>query len=135
MKSSIPSFVGDLIALIVAFVACPVSVFGGANLGCVGRPTFEGECATTMMFTSPLILLAAGAIAGISTRGWTGLFATLVGVAGGMFAILGISNLAGRPVPPDFFTGVVATVWFMGPVTIGYAIGRVIARLVATRSG
>ena len=134
MKSSIPSFVRDLIALIVAFVACPVSVFGGANLGCVGRPTFEGECATTMVFTSPLILLAAGTIAGLSTRGWTGLFVTLVGVVGGMFSILGISNLAGHSVPPDIFTGVVATVWFMGPVIIGYAIGRVIARLVEKRS-
>ena len=134
MKSSVPSFARDLIALGVALVACPVSVFGGANLGCVGQPRLEGTCASTMVFTSPLILLAAGAIAGIATRGWTGLFATLVGVTGGMFAILGISNLAGRPVPPDFFTGVVATVWFMGPVMIGYGIGRVVSRLLATRA-
>ncbi|HEY5629557.1 MAG TPA: hypothetical protein VIR16_08610 [Candidatus Limnocylindrales bacterium] len=135
MKSRIPSFARDLVALVVAFVACPVSVFGGANLGCVGQAKFEGSCASTMVFISPLVLLAAGAVAGIATRGWTGLFATLVGVVGGMFAFLGISNLAGRPVPPDIFTGVVATVWFMGPVIIGYAIGRVLTRLVANRSG
>jgi hypothetical protein len=135
MKSPIPSIARDLIALVVAFAACPVSVFGGANLGCVGRPSFEGECANTMVFTSPLILLAAGAIGGLVTRGWTGLFAALVGVVGGMLAILTISNLAGHPVPPDIFTGVVATVWFSGPVMIGYGIGRVVARLYATRSG
>lgn len=134
MKTRVPSIARDLIALVVAFVACPISVFGGANLGCVGSAKFEGSCATTMVFTSPLILMAAGLIAGLATRGWTGLFATLVGVVGGMFAILAISNLAGRPVPPDPITGVVATIWFSGPVMIGYAIARVIARLRATRS-
>jgi len=134
LKTLVPSFVRDLIALVVAFVACPVSVFGGANVGCVGHAGFEGECAATMVFVSPLILLAAGAIAGLVTRGWTGLFATLVGVAGGMFAILLISNFVGRPVPPDIFTGAIATVWFMVPMVIGYAIGRVLARLFATRA-
>lgn len=134
MKTLVPSFVRDLIALVVAFVACPVSVFGGANVGCVGHAGFEGGCAATMVFVSPLILLAAGAIAGLVTRGWTGLFATLVGVAGGMFAILLISNFVGRPVPPDIFTGAIATVWFMVPMVIGYAIGRVLARLFATRA-
>ena len=134
MKTPVPSFVRDLIALLVAFVACPVSVFGGANVGCVGHAGFEGDCATTMVFVSPLILLAAGALAGFVTRGWTGLLVTLVGVVGGMFAILVISNLAGRPVPPDIFTGAIATVWFMVPMVIGYAIGRVLARLFATRT-
>jgi hypothetical protein len=135
MKSPIPSLARDLVALVVAFVACPVSVFGGANVGCVGHAGFSGDCASAMVFLSPVILLAAGAIGGLATRGWTGLFAVLIGVVGGMFAILAISNLAGRPVPADLFTGVVATVWFTGPVMIGYAIGRVVARLFATRTG
>ena len=134
MKTPLPSFVRDLVALVVAFVACPVSVFGGANLGCVGSPGFEGDCAMTMVFVSPLILIAAGLIAGVVTSGWTGLLWTLVGVVGGMVAILAISNLAGRPVPPDIFTGVVATIWFSVPTVIGYAIGRVVSRLFATRT-
>ncbi len=133
MKTPIPSFVRDLAALVVAFLACPISVFGGANIGCIGRAGFQGDCAITMVFISPMILLAAGAIAGLVTKGWTGLLATLVGVVGGMFAILLLSNIFGRPVPPDIFTGAIATVWFMGPVIIGYSIGRVLWRLVATR--
>jgi hypothetical protein len=134
VKTPLPSFVRDLVALVVAFVACPVSVFGGANLGCVGSPGFSGECAITMVFVSPLVLIAAGMIAGLVTNGWTGLLWTLVGVVGGMVAILAISNLADRPVPPDIFTGVVATIWFSVPVTIGYAIGRVVSKLFATRT-
>jgi hypothetical protein len=131
---SLPSFTRDLAALVIGFLAGPISVFGGANIGCVGHAGFEGSCATTMVFLSPLILLAGGGAAGVITRGWTGLLATLLGVAGGMVGILAISNLVGRPVPPDIFTGVIATVWFMVPVTIGYGIGRVIERLFATRA-
>lgn len=134
MKIQPPSMVRDLVALLVAAVACPVSVFGGANLGCVGHAGFEGECAATMVFMSPLILIFGGLVAGIATRGWTGLLVTLIGVVTGMFAILALSNLAGRPVPPDWFTGVVATIWFSVPMVIGYAIGRVLARLFATRA-
>ena len=134
MKTPLPSFVRDLAALVVAFLACPISVFGGANLGCVGHAGFEGSCANTMIFVSPLILISGGAIAGLLTKGWTGLLMTLIGVVGGMFAILVISNIAGRPVPPDIFTGVIATIWFSVPISIGYGIGRVVARLFATRT-
>ena len=134
MKTPLPSFVRDLAALVAALLACPISVFGGANLGCVGRPGFQGDCAVTMVFISPLILLAGGVVAGLATKGWTGLLFTLIGAVAGMFVILAISNLAGRPVPPDIFTGVIATVWFSVPITIGYAIGRVVARLFATRT-
>lgn len=134
MKSPLPSIARDLIALLVALAACPVSVFGGANIGCVGRAGFEGDCALTMVFMSPLILILGGLVAGLSTRGWTGFAVTLVGTVAGMFAILAISNLVGRPVPPDIFTGVIATIWFSAPISIGYAIGRVVVRLVATRA-
>jgi hypothetical protein len=126
--------VRDVAALVVALLACPISVFGGANLGCVGRAGFEGDCAITMVFISPMILLGGGAIAGLLTRGWTGLLVTLVGVVAGMVTILVLSNLMGRPVPPDIFTGVIATIWFSVPTIIGYSIGRVIARLFATRA-
>jgi len=134
VKSPLPSFVRDLAALVVALLACPISVFGGANLGCVGRAGFGGDCAITMVVISPLVLIAGGALAGLLTQGWTGLLATMVGVVAGMFVILLISNLMGRPVPPDIFTGVIATIWFSVPTVIGYGIGRVISRLFATRT-
>ena len=124
----------DLLALVVVVLACPVAVFGGANLGCVGSAAFNGSCALTVIFVSPLILLVGGAIAGISSRGWTGLLVSLVGMVIGMFLILGLSFLAGKPVPVDIFTGVVATLFFGIPIMVGYAIGRVIVRLFATRT-
>ena len=124
----------DLLALVVVVLACPVAVFGGANLGCVGSAAFNGSCALTVIFVSPLILLVGGAIAGISSRGWTGLLVSLVGMVIGMFLILGLSFVAGKPVPVDIFTGVVATFFFGIPIMIGYAFGRVIVRLFATRT-
>jgi hypothetical protein len=124
----------DLIALIVVAVACPVAVFGGANLGCVGSASFSGSCAMTVIVVSPLILLAGGAIAGISTRGWTGLLVAVVGMVIGMTTILALSMIAGKPVPLDIYSAVFATVFFGAPVVIGYAIGRVIWRLFATRT-
>jgi hypothetical protein len=124
----------DMLALVVVVLACPIAVFGGANLGCVGSASFNGSCAVTVIFVSPLILLAGGAIAGISSRGWTGLLVSLVGMVIGMFLILGLSFVAGKPVPVDIFTGVVATFFFGIPIMIGYAIGRVIVRLFATRT-
>ena len=124
----------DLLALVVVVLACPIAVFGGANLGCVGSAAFNGSCALTVIFVSPLILLVGGAIAGISSRGWTGLLVSLVGMVIGMFLILGLSFLAGKPVPVDIFTGVVATLFFGIPIMVGYAIGRVIVRLFATRT-
>jgi hypothetical protein len=124
----------DLIALVVVAVACPVAVFGGANLGCVGSVAFSDTCALTVIVASPLILLAGGAIGGISTRGWTGLLAVLVGMVVGMVAILVVSMAAGKPVPLDIFSALFATVFFGAPVVIGYAIGRVIWRLFATRT-
>jgi hypothetical protein len=124
----------DLIAFVVVIIACPGAVFGGANLGCVGSAAFNGSCAVTVIFVSPLILLAGGAVAGIASRGWTGLLVTLIGMVLGMFAILGLSFLAGKPVPVDVFTGIVATFFFGIPTVIGYAIGRVLTRLFATRT-
>lgn len=123
----------DLLALVIVIVACPVAVFGGANLGCVGSSGFSGSCAITVIFVSPLILLAGGTMAGIASRGWTGLMVTLIGMVFGMFAILGLSFLAGKPVLVDIFSGVVATFFFGIPIVIGYGIGRIITRLFATR--
>lgn len=134
MDSDRYSRLRDLIAVVIAAVGCPVAVFGGTNLGCVGQ-TFGTECAMSAMVISPLVLLATGIATGVATRGWTGLFLVLVGCAIGMTAILVLSFGAGRPVPLDPISGIIATVWFLAPVSIGYGIGRVAMGLFATRDG
>jgi hypothetical protein len=123
----------DLIAFLIAAVACPVAVFGGSNLGCVGQG-FNASCAMAAVFISPLMLIAAGVLAGLVTRGWTGLLIVLLGVLAGMVSILVLSFGVGKVVPLDPISGVIATVWFAVPMMIGYAIGRVAWRLFATRT-
>ncbi len=123
----------DLSALLVVLIAVPVSVFGGANVGCVGSAEFSGSCALSVIVVSPLVLLASGAVGGILSRGWTGLLVVLVGTLLGMFTILLLSLVAGKPVPVDWFSAIVATVFFMGPVVIGYGVGRVATRFMGAR--
>ena len=127
------SLLRDLAALVVVGLACPISVFGGANLGCVGHAEFSDTCALTVIIVSPLLLLAGGAVAGILTRGWTGLLFALVGMAGGMFAILVLSQIAGQSVPVDVFSAAAATIFFAFPIVSGYGFARVLVRLLATR--
>ncbi len=134
MKTQLPSPVRDLIAFVVVALACPVAVFGGANLGCVGHTDFAGSCALTVIFLSPLVLLIGGGIAGVATRGWTGLLVILVGTVVGMTAILFISGVEGQPVPVDWFSAVVATVFFGGPIVVGYGVGRLVMRLAVARA-
>lgn len=134
MDSTSYSRLRDLIAVVIAAVGCPVAVFGGTNLGCVGQ-TFGSDCAMSAIVISPLVLLAAGIATGVVTRGWTGLFLVFVGCVIGMTAILVLSFTAGRPVPVDPISGVIATVWFFAPLSIGYGIGRVVMGLFATRDG
>jgi hypothetical protein len=122
----------DLAAVVIAAVACPVAVFGGTNLGCVGQG-FSSDCAMAAVAISPIMLLAAGVVAGVVTRGWTGLLMVFVGAVIGMTAILVLSFGVGDPVPIDPIAGLIATIWFSGPLAIGYGIGRVITRLVETR--
>lgn len=132
MESIRYSRLRDLIAVVIAAVACPVAVFGGTNLGCVGQG-FTSACVMSAIIISPLILLAAGIATGIVTRGWTGLLLVFIGTVIGMTSILVLSNIAGRSVPVDPISGFIAAVWFLAPLTIGYGIGRVIERLFATR--
>lgn len=134
MNSPLPNPLRDLVALVVAAVACPLAVFGGANLGCVGHTDFAGSCALTMIFVSPLVLLVGGALAGIATHGWTGLLATLIGMVVGMTAILLLSSIAGQPVPLDLFSALVASVFFGLPIVAGYGAGRLGSRIVAARA-
>lgn len=126
------SLLRDLVAVVIVAFACPVAVFGGANLGCVGQG-FNGDCAMTAVIISPILLIFGGGLAGLVTRGWTGLMLVLVGVLIGMTAILLLSFGVGQPVPLDPISGVIATVWFATPVAIGYGMGRLAWRLFATR--
>ena len=72
----------------------------------------------------PLILLVAGVVAGLITSGWTGLFVVGVGQIAGQVVILVLASLAGRSVPVDLFSGLIATVWFGAPIAIGYGLAR-----------
>ena len=113
----------DWIALVLILVVVPVSVFGGTNIGCVGQGISQ-VCAPESVFISPLLLFAAGVIAGLITSGWTGLFVVGLGQIAGQFVIVVMSYTAGRPVPIDLFSGLVATLWFGAPIAAGYGAAR-----------
>lgn len=119
----------DALAVLAVAVACPVALFGGSMVGCVGQG-FTSECAMSAIVIAPVMLLVAGVVAGFLTSGWLGLFLIWVGVAIGMTAILILTFAVGRPVPLDIFAGAIATVWFLVPVWIGYAGTRLVANLV-----
>lgn len=122
----------DLAATAIVALSCPLAVFGGANLGCVGQG-FNGDCAMAAVVISPILLLIGGAAAGLVTRGWTGLMLVLIGIVIGMTTILVLSFGVGRPVPVDPISGVIATIWFTAPTTIGYGMGRLTWHLYETR--
>ena len=113
----------DWIALVIILFAVPLSVFGGTNIACVGQG-FSSSCALDAVFISPVLLVGAGVVAGLITSGWTGLFVVGVGQILGQFLILLLSYLAGRGVPVDPFSGILATVWFGAPIAIGYGLAR-----------
>ena len=132
VKTPSHSVLRDWLALVIVALACPLAVFGGTNIGCVGQ-SFSGSCITVAVVISPMLLVVAGIVAGVVTRGWTGLLIVAIGTVIGMMGILALSSVAGRPVPIDWFSGVVATAWFMGPLIIGYGIARFVARLRGRR--
>ena len=113
----------DWIALVIILFAVPLSVFGGTNIACVGQG-FSSSCALDAVFISPVLLAGAGVVAGLITSGWTGLFVVGVGQILGQFLILLLSYLAGRGVPVDPFSAILATLWFGAPIAIGYGLAR-----------
>jgi hypothetical protein len=123
LNSSRYSLLRDWLALIIVFVAVPLSVFGGRNVACVGQG-IGSACTLDAVWLSPLLLVATGAVAGLITRGWTGLFVVGVGQIGGQVVIVVLSSLAGRPVPIDLFSGAIATIWFGAPIALGYGLVR-----------
>ncbi len=118
------TFLRDWIALAIVAITCPAALLGGSMLSCVGTGGLSTECATRAITLTPFLLFLAGVVSGIITRGWTGLFAIFIGTVLGMTAILFLSFADGRPVPVDIFSGAIATIWFFGPIVIGYAAGR-----------
>lgn len=119
----------SIAALVLLIVACPASLFGSVALGC-GFVGYTGRCAMDSALLSPVILAAAGLIAGILMRGWTGLAIVLGGVVLGMFALLFVSEAMGHPVPIDPIQATIATIWFITPTALGYGIGRAAMRVV-----
>ena len=122
----------DLAALVLVAVTCPIALFGGALVSCAAQG-LTTECALNGILVSPILLLAAGALAGILTRGWPGLGFVVFGVVAGLVAIPLLTAADGNPVPVDPFSGLLALLFFMPPVVLGYGIARGVARLV-TRS-
>lgn len=123
------SLLRDAIALLLVAIACPIAVYGGSAAGCIGTGGFESACALNGVWIAPLMLVGAGFVAGLVTRGWTGLLLVFIGTVIGMFSILVISFLLGRPVPVDPVSAFIATVWFLAPVVIGYGAGRIAWRV------
>jgi hypothetical protein len=124
----------DWIALVLILVVVPLSVFGGTNIGCVGQGVTQ-SCAAQGVFVSPLLLMVAGLVAGLITSGWTGLLVVGIGQIAGQVVIVAMSYLAGRPVPIDLFSGIVATIWFGAPIAIGYGLARLGSLIVRMARG
>jgi hypothetical protein len=119
------SLARDILAFAITAVACPVSVGAQWLAGCVGQGV-SASCVMDAVLVGPVVLAAGGFAAGLSTRGWTGLLIVYVGGAIGMISILGLASLGGHSIPFDPVSGVIATIWFMAPVTIGYLVARLV---------
>lgn len=132
MQEQGQSVMRDWVALLIILVAVPMSVFGGVNVACVGEGVTQ-SCAPQVVFLSPMVLLISGVLAGVITRGWTGLFVVGVGQIAGQVLIVGLSYVSGRPVPVDLFSGIVATIWFGAPIAIGYGLSRLVNRIAERR--
>lgn len=127
------SLLRDWLALVIILFAVPLSVFGGTNIACIGQG-FSSSCALDAVFISPMLLVVAGAVAGLITRGWTGLFVVGVGQIAGQVLIVAFAQVAGRPVQIDPFSAIVATIWFGAPIAIGYGLARGAVWLASRRT-
>jgi hypothetical protein len=113
----------DLGSIVVAAIACPLALFGGAMLGCATQG-FNATCAMSAIFVAPPVLILAGLVTAGLTRGLWGYIWVALGVVIGMFLIFLATLIGGKLLPVDPVTGVIATLWFLAPVTVGYLLGR-----------
>jgi hypothetical protein len=119
--------VRDIVAIVVAAVACPLAFFGGALLGCAAQG-FDVTCARSAALVAPPLLILAGLAAAALTRGTWGYVWVFVGVLIGMVLIWILAFAGGNdPLPVGPIEGSIATLWFLTPVTVGYVVGRGIA--------
>lgn len=131
--TSVPhSLLRDVAAAVIIAIACPIALFGGSMVGCLGQE-FNADCAMTVAYISPVMLIAAGFVAGLVTRGWTGMMLVLIGLVIGLTVILMLSFSLSRPVNVDPISGLFAAVWFLAPITIGYGLGRLVSHLTESR--
>lgn len=122
----------DIAALILVAVACPVAFYGGVQMSCAAGTI---DCALRgAAIIAPLILAAAGILAGFLTSGWPGLGFTVVGVIGGLASVPFLAAAVGNPVPIDPFSPIFVFMLCMPPVALGYGLARGIARILG-RSG
>ncbi len=119
-----------IVAFLVVVAACPAALFGGALAGCAAQG-FSPDCALTGILISPPLLLASGVLAGVLMGGWLGLLVVAIAVVVGMIVLYVIAAGTGNVLPFDPIQGIIATIWFLGPVAAGYAIARAGARLFA----
>jgi hypothetical protein len=110
--------------VVVVAVACPLTLFGGALVGCAGSG-FNGGCATSASFLAPLFLMAIGVIAAFLVRGWRGYLLVVAAVVVGMMAIFVLSAMQGTVLPFDLISGALWTLFFLAPVTLGWVFGAV----------
>jgi hypothetical protein len=128
MTTASRTWVRDIAALVLVAVACPVAFYGGVRMSCTADTT---DCAFRgAAVIAPLILAAAGALAGLFTKGWPGLGFMVVGVIAGLASVPFLAAAAGNPVPIDPFSPIFAFFLCMPPVALGYGIARGLARLV-----
>jgi hypothetical protein len=132
VTSGSSAFLRTLAALVVTVAACPLALFGGALLSCATQG-ISPSCALNGVLVSPVLLFAAGVAAGLLVSSWRGLGVVSVGVFLGMLSIPIIAGAIGNPVPIDPVQGVIAMIWFLPPVVIGYAVARGIVRFAVAR--
>jgi len=113
----------DVAAIVIAAIACPFAWFGGGFLGCATQG-FNANCAMTGVFIAPPVLILSGLLAAALTRGFWGYVWVVCGVVIGMLMIFGVVLVGGTFLPVDPITGVIATLWFLAPVSVGYLLGR-----------
>ena len=132
MNSVQHSLLRDIAAIVIVALACPIALFGGSMVGCLGQE-FNASCALTVAYISPPMMLVAGIVSGLVTRGWTGMMLVLIGVVTGLLAIVLLSFGLSRPVTMDPISGFFGVLWFLAPVTVGYGMGRLVSHMFESR--
>jgi hypothetical protein len=122
-------------APLVVAIACPITFFGGALVGCAAQGLTHSCAADGVYFAAPIVLAGAGLVASVLAQGWVALCFVVLGVLVGMLSLPVVAAVIGNPVPIDPVQGVFATVLFMPPVLVGYVVGRALVRLRARPRG